>query len=140
MKDGFLTCGTISPTIRVADPVFNTASIKKAIDKAREARLALLVLPELAVTGYTAADLFLQRTLQEGAKVAVEDLVSYSKGSDMVVVVGSPLIFFGNLYNCAVVMQSGRVLGVVPKRHVPNYQEFQEKRWFHLPPQDVREV
>lgn len=140
MKDGFLACGTISPKIRVADTVFNTESIKGAIDKGKGDHLALLVLPELAITGYTCSDLFLQRTLQEGAKAAVETLVSYSKGSDMVIVVGSPLIFFGNLYNCAVVMQDGKVLGIVPKRHVPNYQEFYEKRWFHLSPQDVRQV
>ncbi|MDY0287507.1 MAG: NAD(+) synthase [Sphaerochaeta sp.] len=140
MKDGFLACGTITPKIRVADTVFNTESIKRAIDKGKGDHLALLVLPELAITGYTCSDLFLQRTLQEGAKAALVELLSYSKESNMVVVVGAPLIFFGNLYNCAVVMQDGKVLGIVPKRHVPNYQEFYEKRWFHLPPQDVRQV
>ncbi len=140
MKDGFLACGTLTPKIKVADPTFNTASIKKAMDKGFKDKLALLVLPELVITGYSCADLFLQRTLQEGAKAAVEDLLSYSKGHDMVVVAGASLIFFGNLYNCAVVLQDGKVLGVVPKRHVPNYQEFYEKRWFHLPPPDVREV
>lgn len=140
MKDGFLACGTLTPTIKVADLTFNTASITKAMDKGNKENLALLVLPELAVTGYTCSDLFLQRPLQEGAKAAVGQLLSHSRGSDMVVVVGAPLIFFGNLYNCAVVMQDGKVLGVVPKRHVPNYQEFYEKRWFHLPPDDVREV
>lgn len=140
MKDGFLACGTLTPTIRVADPTFNTASIKKAMDKGKQENLALLVLPELAVTGYTCSDLFLQRPLQEAAKAAVFDLVTYCKESDMVVVVGAPLVFFGNLYNCAVVMQDGKILGVVPKRHVPNYQEFYELRWFQLPPDDVREV
>jgi len=140
MKDGFLACGTLTPTIKVADLTFNTASIKKAMDKGSSEKLALLVLPELAITGYTCADLFLQRTLQEGAKAALMELVAHSKGHDMVVVVGTPLIFFGNLYNCAVVLQDGKVLGVVPKRNVPNYQEFYEKRWFHLPPSEVREV
>jgi len=140
MKDGFLACGILSPTIKVADPTFNTVSIKNAMDKGFSENLALLVLPELVVTGYTCADLFFQSTLQVGAKAVIVDLLSYSKGHDMVVVVGAPLIFFGNLYNCAVVMQDGKVLGVVPKRHVPNYQEFYEKRWFHLPPDDVREV
>jgi len=140
MKDGFLACGILSPTIKVADPTFNTVSIKNAMDKGFSENLALLVLPELVVTGYTCADLFFQSTLQVGAKAVIMDLLSYSKGHDMVVVVGAPLIFFGNLYNCAVVMQDGKVLGVVPKRHVPNYQEFYEKRWFHLPPDDVREV
>ena len=140
MKDGFLACGTLTPTLKVADTAFNTVSLKHAMDKGFAEKLALLVLPELAVTGYTCADLFLQRTLQEGAKDAIGQLVSYSKGHDMVVVVGAPLIFFGNLYNCAVVLQDGKVLGIIPKRHVPNYQEFYEKRWFHLPPSDVREV
>ncbi len=140
MKDGFLACGTISPKITVADTLFNTESIKRAIDRAVKEKLSLLVLPELVVTGYTCADLFLQRTLQEGAKAAVEDLVLYSKGCDMVVVVGAPLVFFGNLYNCAVVMHDGQVLGVVPKHHIPNSREFSEKRWFHHPPSDVREV
>jgi len=140
MKDGFLACGTISPTLRVGDPGFNTTALQKAIEVATKANLALLVLPELAVTGYTCGDLFLQRTLQEGAKAALEDLIAYTKGHDTVVVVGAPLIFFGNLYNCAVVMHDGHVLGVVPKQHLPNYQEFAEKRWFHTPPQEVREV
>ena len=140
MKDGFLACGTLTPTIKVADPTFNTVSIRNAMDKGFAEKLALLVLPELVITGYTCADLFFQRTLQEGANAAIVDLLSYSKGHDMVVVVGSPLIFFGNLYNCAVVMQDGKILGVVPKRHIPNYQEFYERRWFHLPPEDVREV
>ncbi|MGB4406323.1 MAG: NAD(+) synthase [Sphaerochaeta sp.] len=140
MKDGFLACGTLSPKLKVADSVFNTASIQRAMDKGFSEKLALLVLPELAVTGYTCSDLFLQRTLTEGVKVAIAQLLSHSKGHDMVVVVGAPLIFFGNLYNCAVVIQDARILGVVPKRNVPNYQEFYEKRWFHTPPDDVREV
>lgn len=140
MKDGFIACGTLSPTIKVADCAFNVASIKAAIDKGLAQNLSLLVLPELVVTGYTCSDLFLQRTLQEAAVDAVGELASYTKGHEMVVVFGAPLIFFGNLYNCGVVVQDGRILGIVPKQHLPNYEEFYEKRWFSLPPEDVREV
>lgn len=140
MKDGFLACGTVSPSLRVADIRFNVASLKKAMAQGFERNLSVLVLPELAVTGSTCADLFLQRTLQEGARAAVEELVLFSKGHDMITVVGSPLLFFGNLYSCAVVIQQGKVLGVVPKLHLPNYRESSEKRWFATPSLETREV
>lgn len=140
MRDGFIACAASSPTIRVADCQFNTASIKSVMDKAGERNLSLLVLPELVISGYTCADLFSQRTLQEGVKQALEQLVEHSRRYETVVVVGAPLIFFGKHYNCAVVLQKGRVLGVVPKQNIPNYQEFYEKRWFSTPDDKVREV
>ena len=140
MRDGFIACAASSPTIRVADCQFNVSSIKAVMDKAAEKKISLLVLPELVISGYTCADLFLQRTLQEGVKQALTQLVEHSRFSETVVVVGAPLLFFGKHYNCAVVLQKGRILGIVPKQNIPNYKEFYEKRWFSIPDDKVREV
>ncbi|WP_320128123.1 NAD(+) synthase [uncultured Sphaerochaeta sp.] len=140
MKDGFISCAAYSATIRVADCTFNVASLKQAIDKAAEKHLALLVLPELVVTGYTCADLFLQVALQREARKAIAEIALYSTSLETVIVFGAPLVFFGHLYNCGVVVQKGRILGIVPKQNIPNYQEYYEKRWFSTPDALTHEV
>jgi NAD+ synthase (glutamine-hydrolysing) len=140
MNDGFISCAAYSAAIKVADCRFNVDSIKEGMDKAGAKQLSLLVLPELVVTGYTCADLFLQRTLQREAQNAVVELASYSASFDMVVVFGAPLVFFGHLYNCGVVVHKGKILGIVPKKNIPNYQEYYEKRWFSTPDDKTREV
>ena len=90
----------------------------------------MLVLPELCITGYTCQDLFFQQTLLDGALNALKDITEHSAGLDMLIAVGCPLRFRGELYNCAVVMKDGKILGVVPKKFLPNYNEFYEKRHF----------
>jgi len=140
MKDGFVAVGAYSPLVHVADCKYNAERIKEGIEKASGDGVRLLVFPELSLTGYTCGDLFLQQTLQAGALEALSDLVMFSRGFDMVLVFGLPLAFSGRLYNCAVVVYNGKILGVVPKRNIPNYQEFYERRWFSPGPGQVCEV
>jgi NAD+ synthase (glutamine-hydrolysing) len=140
MHDGFISCAAYTPVIKVADCKFNVESIKKALDQAGDNKLSLLVLPELVITGYTCADLFLQSTLQREALKAVGEVVRYSASFDLVVVFGAPLVFLGHLYNCGVIAHKGKILGIVPKKNIPNYQEYYEKRWFSTPDDKNRVV
>ena len=97
----------------------------------------MLALPELCLTGYTCGDLFLQPTLLQQAQAALEHIRTGSHGSDLITIVGAPLLFESKLYNCAVFIQNGRFLAVVPKTYLPNYGEFYELRWFTpAPPQN----
>ncbi len=133
MKDGFVKCAVASASVRVADPHYNTGSIIKLMREAIREQVRLLVLPELVTTAYTCGDLFLQRTLQEGALKAIDEILQESKESDLLLIFGSLVPLHGRLYNCAVVVQKGRILGLVPKQHLPNYLEYYEKRWFRVP-------
>ena len=133
MKDGFVKCAVASASVRVADTMYNTASIISLMRSAVQQGVRLLVLPELVTTAYTCADLFLQKSLQKGAVDAIANVVDESRNSDLLVVFGSLIPLHGRLYNCAVVVQSGRILGLVPKQHLPNYLEYYEKRWFKVP-------
>ncbi len=130
MKDGFLQIAAATPTLVVADCPGNGAEILRLCQEANNLGVSLLTFPELCITGYTCADLFLQTTLLAGALETLENLVAESRAWDMVVAVGLPIRHLGKLYNCGVLFQKGRILGVVPKIHLPNYGEFQEVRWF----------
>lgn len=130
MKDGFIKVAAASPQVQVADCAFNTAGIKREIDRACERGVALLVLPELCVTAYTCDDLFTQRVLLRAAQESVLELAAYTKGKELVAVVGAPLEHKGLLYNTAAVLCGGQLLGVVPKSFPPNYGEFYEQRYF----------
>ncbi len=138
MKDGFIKVAAASPSLRVADCAYNRDQLLKTMARARELGVKLLVLPELAVTGYTCGDLFGQDTLLAGALEALEAIIAAAKG-DMLVVVGVPLQVKGRLYNCAAVVQGGKLLGVVPKRNIPSYGEFYEGRSFTPGPGEVRD-
>lgn len=116
--------------LKVADPDYNKEEIKKAIDEALKEEVRLLVTPELSITGYTCADLFFTRSLQEAAKKALDEIIEYTKGKNICVIVGMPIPFYNSLYNCAVIINNGSVCGAVPKKHIANYNEFYEKRWF----------
>ena len=130
MNDGFLKVGAATPEIRVADCRYNADQIIAAIREAAERGVKLLALPELCVTGYTCGDLFFQGTLLNAAEEALERIVSETAGLDLVAAVGVPLRKNGKLFNCAAVFSRGEILGIVPKRHIPNYNEFYEKRYF----------
>lgn len=134
MKDGFISCAAVTPSIKVADCKYNGTQIMKAIDAAYERHVRLVVFPELAVTGYTCADLFLQQALIKSAEETLLRILAHTEGKQMVVVVGVPLACGSKLYNCAAVLCNGELLGVVPKTHLPNYQEFYERRWFNPAP------
>ena len=135
MKDGFIKVAAGTPDIRVADCEYNRAEITALIDKAHAAGVRILALPELCITGYTCQDLFFQQALLDGALNALREITEHTAGSDMLVSVGCPLRFRGELYNCAVVLKDGKILGVVPKKFLPNYNEFYEKRHFTAAPE-----
>lgn len=140
MKDGFLRVAAATPPIRVADTVYNTAQIKAQLD-ALPVHTAVAVFPELCVTGYTCSDLFLQPALLRAAEAAVRELLDVTLGMDTVVIVGVPVSYQAELYNCAAVLHKGRLLGLVPKANLPSYSEFYEGRQFTpAPPQTVSTV
>ena len=130
MQDGFLRAAAASIPVAVADPRRNAAAICARIDQAHRAHAALLVLPELCVTGYTCGDLFLSALLLDAAETALTGICAHTRNCDPVVVLGVPLRAGGKLYNCAAVLHRGRILGVVPKTWLPNYDVFAEKRCF----------
>lgn len=130
MKERFIKVAAAVPRVRVADCDFNASEIIKNVDTAVIMGVQIIVFPELCITGYTCGDLFLQETLLCGAVKSLHQIVNATLEQDIIVIVGMPLAIEGLLLNVAVVLQRGRILGVVPKSYLPNYKEFQEKRWF----------
>src|SRR5262249_16069969 len=124
---GFLRVAAATPLVRVADCSFNVEHILALMRRAESEHVNLLVFPELAITGYTCADLFHQPVLQRGAAQALEHLTRESAAVfSGLAVVGVPLVVEDSVFNCAVVLHRGRLLGVVPKSFLPNYKEFYE--------------
>jgi len=130
MKDGFIRVGSVSPQVKVADVDYNVEQIIKHCAEADEQKCSLLVFPELSITGYTCADLFLQEELLESALRGLYDIAEATCEMNLAIVVGLPLKFEGKLYNVAAVIARGEVIGYVPKRFIPNYSEFYERRYF----------
>lgn len=130
MKYGFLRAAAASPGLRVADVAYNTREIIKSMQEYATRNAQLLCLPEFCLTGYTCSDLFLQETLIRGAEQGLAEILAASCGLNLVTVVGLPVRRSGKLYNCAAVVCNGKLLGLVPKTHLPNYSEFYEKRHF----------
>ena len=128
---GFLRVGAASPRVRLADPEGNVTEMLRLAAEAQERGVQVLLFPELCLTGYTASDLFFSlSTLVGGVEGALERLLRETAKSPMVLVAGMPLAHEGRLFNTAAVMQSGKVLGLVPKSYLPNYKEYYEERWF----------
>jgi len=127
---GFLRVGAAVPELRVANVAFNVASIIELLKKARDEGVQIATFPEMALTGYTLGDLIQQQALLLKAEEGLHDILNECSGSAMVVVVGMPLVVDQKIFNCAVVLNSGRVLGVIPKTLLPSYREFYEGRWF----------
>ena len=130
MIDGFIKVAAATPDLRVADCEYNVDHMKALIDEAARAGVHLIVFPELGITGYTCGDLFLQDTLLLGALDGLRELIRYSENFNMVIGAGLPLEIGGKLYNVAAVICKGKLLGLVPKKNIPNYSEFYEARHF----------
>lgn len=130
-KLGFLRSAAIVPVVKVACTQTNAERICELIDKAVEKEVAFAVFPELCITGYTCGDLFFQRHLLDQSEAAVLYVIEHTKGLPVTVAIGAPVEVEGRLYNCAIVINNGKVLGIVPKCYLPNYLEFYEARWFH---------
>ena len=136
MKDGFIPVAVGSPRIRVADCHYNAEQIFTMMRAAEREGVKVLVLPELCLTGYTCGDLFYQDTLLDGACAALQTVLDATRNLEVLTAVGMPVQVEQKLYNCAVVIQKGEILGVVPKTVLPNYGEFYEKRQFSPAPED----
>ena len=132
MRDGFIKVAAGTPKIRVADCRYNAEQIFTMMREADKQGVKALCLPELCLTGYTCGDLFLQDTLLCGAEEGLQTILEATRNLDMVTVLGLPVRckWDNKLYNCAAVIQSGEILGLVPKTYLPNYGEFYEQRWF----------
>ena len=130
MKYGFVNVAAAVPTVKVADVEYNVQQIESIIAQAEGRGIEVIVFPELCLTGYTCQDLFREQILLDRAEEAVIMLLDFTRKLDVVSIVGTPLIINGLLYNCAVIIQGGSIMGIVPKTYLPNYGEFYEKRWF----------
>ncbi|MCR4645458.1 MAG: NAD(+) synthase [Oscillospiraceae bacterium] len=130
MKDGFIKIACATPDVRVADCRYNADRIIALIYEAHSKGVKLVCFPELAVTGYTCGDLFLQEALLRSAKQELVRIIRETEALDIVSVIGVPLAVCGKLYNCAVVVNRGKAIGAVAKQHIPNYSEFYEARHF----------
>ena len=130
MKDGFLRVASATPHIKVADCTGNSQKIIAMAKEAAENGASLVVFPELCITGYTCGDLFLQRALLNSAQENLKVIIKETKELDCVILVGLPVRANSGLYNCAAVICQGELLGLVPKKYIPNYSEFYELRHF----------
>ena len=130
MKHGFIRVAAAIPSVRVADVAFNVEQVKAQILEAETKGVEVIVFPELTLTGYTCQDLFTQKILIEEAEAGVASLMNFTKDKRVSVIVGVPVDTGKILLNCAVVISQGNLLNIIPKRYLPNYSEFYEKRWF----------
>ena len=126
-KNGYIKVSAATPKISVGNIKNNKKEIVSILDKTIS---SIIVFPELGLTGYTASDLFYQESFILEAKQALKDIIEQTTYQG-VFIVGVPLDLYGILYNCAVVVNKKKIIGVVPKHYLPNSQEFYEKRWFH---------
>lgn len=126
----FIRVSACIPPLRVADPLFNVEQLLKLAHRASELNTAIALFPELGISSYTADDLFHQQALLDAVRDGIMRIVEASRELTPVLLVGAPLRMEGKLFNCAVVIYRGDILGIVPKTYLPNYREFYEKRQF----------
>ena len=131
MRDyGYIRIGAIVNKLVLANPLENAKELINNIKDAYQKDIAIVVTPELALTGYTCADLFLQDKLIKDVLEGLKEILKATKTLDIITIIGMPLATNNTLYNTAVVINKGKILGIVPKSYIPNYNEFYEDRWF----------
>lgn len=130
MKHGFVKIASAIPQVRVADCQYNTTQIENLIIQAEGKGVEIIAFPELALTSCSCQDLFQQQLLLDSAEMSLIQILNFTHSLDIICIVGLPVAYHGALLNCAAVIQKGRILGLVPKTHLPNKGEFYEKRWF----------
>lgn len=140
MKHGFVKVAAVTPDIRVADVAYNKDQIISKLGEAANEGAKVIVFPELCITGYTCSDLFLQDLLLREARKAIVDISEATRNIDALVFVGAPLCVDGELYNVAVSMNRGKILGFTTKTFLPNYGEFYEMRQFRRGPELARYI
>lgn len=127
---GFIRVGAIVNHLALANPTENAKEIVKMIKEAKKQEIGIVTTPELSLTGYTCGDLFLQDRLIDETYVALKTVLKQTEKLDIISILGMPIRVDNQMFNCAVVISKGKILGIVPKTYVPNYSEFYEKRWF----------
>ena len=127
---GMVRAAVCIPFVRVADPVYNVERTLRLAKRASDEYAAVALFPELGISAYSNEDLFHQDALLDAVREGIAAVVDASKELSPILLVGAPLRFEGKLFNCAVVIYRGKVLGIVPKSYLPNYREFYEKRQF----------
>ena len=130
MNNGFIRVAAAVPELRVADCAYNVARMADLVRKGETEKVQVICFPELSITGYTCADLFQQQQLLNDAQKALNELQLLTFTTTSVIIVGMPVRVQAHLFNTAVVLQGGHIMGIVPKIHLPNNNEFYEKRWF----------
>ncbi len=140
MNYGFVKVCAATAAISVADPMTNAKAISDCIAEADGKGAQIIVFPELSVSGYTCGDLFNQTTLIRGVEDAIAYIAESTRTAKALCFVGAPIVMQGRLYNCAVAINKGKILGVVPKINLPNYGEFYERRHFYPGGEGVDEV
>ena len=130
MKYGFVNVAAAVPTVKVADVEYNVQQVESLIAQAEDRGVEIVVFPELCITGYSCQDLFKEQLLLDHAEEGVVKLLDFTRKLNVIAIVGLPVVVNGLLFNCAAVIQSGTLLGIIPKVYLPNYGEFYEKRWF----------
>ena len=131
MKDGFIRVAAVTPEVKVADVDYNGQTVCSYMEQIAREKIKVAVFPELCLTGYSCQDLFLQDNLLEAAKDALLNIAKTGEKIDGLFFIGLPLAVDGKLYNTAAAVSRGKILGIVPKIHLPNYNEFYEARHFH---------
>ena len=127
---GFVRAAVCTPAVLPGDPGFNAAETLRLAQQGDAENCDLMLFPELGLSAYAIDDLFLQDALTRRVEAEIEALAKATAKLKPVLVVGAPVVRNGRLYNCAIAMSRGRILGVVPKSFLPNYREYYEKRWF----------
>jgi NAD+ synthase (glutamine-hydrolysing) len=127
---GYVRVGALIPELKVGNTVYNSKTIIENIKKMEKEGVNIVVTPELSITGYTCADLFFQDVLLNDALEGLKKILEETKNLKIVSIIGIPLKCDNQLFNTAVVINKGKILGIVPKTYIPNYNEFYEKRWF----------
>lgn len=130
MQYGYVKVSAAVPLVSVADTKYNVEQIIALAHRAHDEGAEITVFPELCITGYTCGDLFTQQTLLQETEAGVAQFAQATSGNDTIYIIGAPIYVCGALYNCALVVQQGKILGIVPKCYIPNYGEFNERRWF----------
>lgn len=130
MQNGFIKVAAAIPSVRVADCAYNIQQIENMMAMADGQGAEIICFPELSVTAYTCQDLFQQQLLLDEAEASLLKILEFSLGLSITAIIGVPLACENRLFNCAAVIQKGRIYGIVPKTFLPNYKEFYEQRWF----------
>ena len=137
MNYGYIKVASAVPSVKVADCMYNIQEMEQMIVRAEGQGVEIIIFPELSVTGYSCQDLFRQKLLVDATEQSVMMLQDFTRQLDIISIVGAPVLVGNILLNCAIVIQKGTILAIIPKTYLPNYSEFYEKRWF-ASAQDLR--